>query len=81
MKCSVSRTHDEASKDEEWPGRDTRKWKQSQIVWKREGLSVKTETADTSPKLARDPASLQDEPSVDQHPVSPSLRRDVSARR
>ena len=31
MRASVSRTHDEAAKDPEWPGADTRKWTQTLI--------------------------------------------------
>jgi hypothetical protein len=79
MKCSVSRSHEQAGKDDEWPGKDTRKWQQARIVWKKDGLSVETAAAARpSPKPAEEPA---DEPSASQPPLSPSLRRDANSRR
>ena len=77
MKCSVSRTHEQASKDEEWPGKDTRRWQQARIVWKKEGLSV----ARPSPKPAAEAEEPAEEPPAAQPPLSPSLRRDAGSRR
>lgn len=83
MRCSVSRSHEEAGKDEEWPGKDARRWQQSRIVWKKEGLSVETTgAAQPSPKPAGEPAEEPaEEPSAAQPPLSPSLRRDASSQR
>jgi hypothetical protein len=87
MKCSVSRTRQEAVKDEEWPGRDVRKWRQSRIVWTTTGLCVETVAADAPAAAAMEPAATPadlasaaadaadaDEPS--HAPLSPSLRRE-----
>ena len=90
MKCSVSRTHQEAVKDEEWPGRDVRKWRQSRIVWTTTGLCVETVAADAPAAAAMEPAATPNAPTdlasaaadaadaaePNHAPLSPSLRRE-----
>ena len=84
MKCSVSRTRQEAVKDEEWPGRDVRKWRQSRIVWTTTGLCVETVAADAPAAAAMEPAAAPadlasaaaDAAEPNHAPLSPSLRRE-----
>ena len=89
LRCSVSRTHEEAAKDVEWPGPDVRNLRQTLIapfkrqipqpLYQQQALTVQTRIDDMLKPVKRQRVSpVVDAPDVPASPASPSLRMNTT---